>query len=256
MTGTSMIAVALHDVSPETFAECKRIRSWLYARGIERATLLAIPASGGTPFYSRSAGLASWLKEQAAAGDAVAQHGYEHRQHTHARSFVHWLARRQGAGSAEFAGLNAQETATAVARGRQILEEAGIDIRGFVAPAYFYTPNLRRQLAGAFEWWADLLALYTHSDAPLKPRRRLAPAACLGTSTRPKRLLSPPLVNALSRLPSTLLRIDVHPADFNYRRHITTLESVLAAAHTRRAVSYQDVAGRRQRSEPRAATRQ
>src|SRR5881397_558186 len=104
MTGARSIAVALHDVSPETFAECKRIRSWLYARGIERATLLVIPASGGEPFSARSPALAGWLKEQAATGDAIAQHGYEHRQHMRARPLVHWLARRRGAGSAEFAG--------------------------------------------------------------------------------------------------------------------------------------------------------
>lgn len=241
MTGTRAIAVALHDVSPETFLECRRIREWLYSRGIDRATLLAVPASGGEPFYTRCPELATWLKEQAAAGDAIAQHGYEHHQRTRARPLVQWRARLQGAGSAEFAGLDEQETAAAVARGRRILEQVGIDARGFVAPAYFYTPTLRRELAAAFDWWAGLVALYAPSDQGGRPRRWLAPAACLGTSTLPKRLLSPPLVIALRHVPTRLLRVDVHPADFVYHRHVAALEHALASAQSRPAVSYQDV---------------
>jgi predicted deacetylase len=58
---TPKLAVALHDVEPATFATCARIREWLANRGVDRVTLLVIPAAGGHPFYDRSVALQGWL---------------------------------------------------------------------------------------------------------------------------------------------------------------------------------------------------
>jgi predicted deacetylase len=43
------IAVALHDVEPATFERCALIRDWLNDHGIERVTLLVIPARDLAP---------------------------------------------------------------------------------------------------------------------------------------------------------------------------------------------------------------
>jgi hypothetical protein len=73
------IAVSLHDVEPATFERCALIRDWLNDHGVDRVTLLVIPAPDLHPFHDRRPDLAEWLDECSRAGDAVAQHGFQHR---------------------------------------------------------------------------------------------------------------------------------------------------------------------------------
>jgi predicted deacetylase len=236
LTRPGAIAVALHDIEPATFERCALIRDWLADFGIDRATLLVIPAADLHPFHERRPELAWWLEERVRAGDVIAQHGLQHAQLRRARGVRGALARWQGPGSAEFAGLDAHETRRAVRAGRRILALAGLRPRGFVAPAYAYTPSLREELRSGYEWWADLLCVHASrgGDAAV-------PALTLGTSTCVKRALSPALVRAGALLSGPVLRLDLHPADFRHPRHVWALEAVLRRARRRTAVTYDDL---------------
>jgi predicted deacetylase len=230
-----VLAVALHDVEPATLARCREIRRWLARRGVDRLTLLAIPAPRGSPIRARSSDLASWLRERTQAGDRVAQHGFTHHQAHSAGPPRQWLARRQGGGAAEFVGLDAPRTAQALDRGREILLEAGLEPRGFVAPAYAYTRSLRSALPERYDWWADLVAVRTPA------RSRYAPALCLGASSAFKRASSPALVRGLAAVGGPVMRVDVHPADFESRRFRGALERVIGRAGGRAAVRYDEL---------------
>ena len=81
MTGT--IAVAIHDVEPRSYQRVLDIRAWLFEHGIDRVTLLVIPASELHPIGARAPALVEWLHQRAASGDAVAQHGLAHRPTGH-----------------------------------------------------------------------------------------------------------------------------------------------------------------------------
>ena len=74
------IAVALHDVEPATFERCALIRDWLDDHGIDRVTLLVIPAPDLHPLSTRAPGIVEWLDERRCLGDAIAQHGFQHEQ--------------------------------------------------------------------------------------------------------------------------------------------------------------------------------
>jgi predicted deacetylase len=224
------IAVAIHDVEPATFERCALIRDWLDDHGIERATLLVIPAPDLHPFTDRRPDMAIWLAECAARGDAIAQHGFQHRRSAGAP--------RRANPAAEFIGLDAEETRRAVDAGRRVLRLAGIAPHGFVAPAYAYTDALRDTLARSFDWWASLVRV--HAPA----RSTLAPALTLGSSSALKRLTSPWLVRAGSLAAGDLLRLDLHPADLDHPRHIGAVEGVLKRARrrAREAVTYDDLA--------------
>jgi predicted deacetylase len=221
VTGTAgrdgrRIAVAIHDVEPATFERCALIRDWLADHGIDRATLLVIPAPDLHPFFQRRPDLAAWLLDCRDRGDAVAQHGFQHR--------------RAGAprrGGAEFAGLDPEATRASIAAGRRVLTLAGVEPRGFVAPAYAYTPALRRELAGGFDWWATLLRLVGRDRAALSPALSLR--------------RSPLAVRAGAFAAGRLLRLDLHPADFDHPRHVLAVESVLRGAGRRAAVTYDDL---------------
>jgi predicted deacetylase len=88
-----MIAVSLHDVEPATFERCALIRDWLDDHGVDRVTLLVIPAPDLHPFHDRRPELAEWLDERAHRGDAIAQHGFQHRQLRRASPARQLLAR-------------------------------------------------------------------------------------------------------------------------------------------------------------------
>jgi predicted deacetylase len=228
MTRAGSIAVALHDVEPATFERCALIRDWLDDHGIERVTLLVIPAPDLHPFNDRRPEMVQWLAECAERGDAIAQHGFQHRASA--------SAPRRSDPEAEFLGLDGDETRRAVEAGRRVLRLAGVLPRGFVAPAYAYTDALRETLAASFDWWASLSRIYEPA------RSTLAPA--LGSSSAVKRLASPWLVRAGALAAGDLLRLDLHPADLDHPRHIGAVEVVLQRAHrrVRHAVTYDDLA--------------
>lgn len=233
---TGMLAVALHDVEPRSFERAKAIRKWLTERGVQRVTLLVIPAADLHPIGPRAPDLAAWLRGRVARGDTVAQHGLVH----NATAVAPWprsvIASWQGGSAAEFPGLGPEDTARRVHTGRLLLREIELDPRGFVAPGYAYTRALRAVLAQRYEWFADTRCIRTGSHGKLPSR-----ALCLGSSTALKRKLSPQLVRAAARAPGAVMRIDVHPADFDLPSHVSTLESLLARAGARAVVTYDEL---------------
>lgn len=226
--GARTIAVALHDVEPATFELCASTRGWLEDRGVDRVTLLVIPARDLHPIGERSPEMANWLAERRRLGDSIAQHGFQHEQLRRPnwphRPRVPTHTRR----AAEFAGLDDQETRRAVEAGWRLMKLAGIEPDGFVAPAYVYTPALRRMLSARFRWWASLLALHGATD---QPWRQLAPA------------WSPSSVRAGRLLGGGTLRLDLRPAFLKQPHQMLVLERVLArAARDRCAVTYDELA--------------
>jgi predicted deacetylase len=244
------LAVALHGIEPATFERCAVIRDWLDDHGVDRVTLLVIPARDLHPVGERSPEMIEWLCERRSAGDSIAQHGFQHvRPRTHG-SARRLLACAHGQRGGEFVGLDGEETRRAVHAGWRVLKLAGIEPDGFVAPAYAYTSALRQELTLRFRWWAGLLRV--HRTLPgLDPRAReqsdagqLAPAWSLAASGPISRVCSPSLVRAGALLPTSTLRLDLHPADLRHTRHMLALEWVLARTASRRtAITYRELAG-------------
>ena len=231
------LAVAMHDVEPRSFERCREIRAWLSDRDVGAVTLLVIPAADLHPIGARSPALSAWLRTRVAGGDAVAQHGLAHRATAAARFPRSVIAGWQGGLAAEFPGLDAEDTAARVGTGLRVLREIELDPRGFVAPGYAYTPALRAMLSERFEWFADIRSVWTRAR-PLQ-----APALCLGASTPLKRALSPAVVRAAARSCGELMRVDIHPADFELPGHVATLDRLLARGRGRQVVTYDQLVG-------------
>ena len=228
-----VLVVAVHDVEPRTLERCRTIRDWLAERGIDRVTLLAVPDVDGQPLEPDGP-CAQWLRLRVQEGDAIAQHGLRHRRRRRAGTVRDWVADRQGGDAAEFVGMSDRETEHAVDFGRALLRNAGVPPRGFVAPAYAYTRALRRTLERRFAWYGGLLAIHT-----TRPRR--AAALGLGTSTAFKRRTSPAVMRLGARLPQRVLRVDVHPVDFELTTHVAALDAVLQRHRHRHAMTYDDL---------------
>jgi predicted deacetylase len=237
------IAVALHDIEPATFERCALIRDWLDDHGIERVTLLVIPARDLHPLGERSPEMASWLEERHRRGDSIAQHGFQHARPRRAALSRQTLAHARSRRSAEFVGLDRDETRRAVDAGWRVLKLAGIEPDGFVAPAYAYTPALRQVLPAKFRWWASLLRLHDNLAVPGGgPRQLLAPAWGMGTESPLRRALSPSLIGAGSLLGGNTIRLDLHPSDLQHPRYMMALERALSRAeHRRESITYNEL---------------
>jgi predicted deacetylase len=215
------------------------IRDWLDDHGVEKVTLLVIPARDLHPLGERSPEVASWLADRRSRGDSIAQHGFQHGPPT--RGLARRALSRWGASGAEFARLDQDETRRAVSAGWRVLKLAGIEPDGFVAPSYAYTEPLRRLLASKFRWWAGMWRVYGPLTAP-RTRTPLAPALGLGTDGPLQRAFSPLLIRAGGLLCGELLRVDLYPSDLEHPRQIMALERLLARdGRRRRAVTYEEV---------------
>jgi predicted deacetylase len=248
------IAVALHGIEPATFERCALIRDWLDDHGVDRVTMLVIPARDLHPVGERSPEMVRWLSERRSRGDSIAQHGFRHTRLRPGASPRQLLARAQGHQAGEFVGLDDHETRRAVHAGWRVLKLAGIEPDGFVAPAYAYTAALRQTLAPRFRWWAGLLQVHRALSELTRGGRgrseicQLAPAWSFASSSPISRILSPPLVRAGSLLPTNTLRLDLHPSDLQHPRHMLALEWVLKrVGSSRTAVTYRELAGEAER---------
>jgi len=250
------IAVSLHDIEPATFERCALIRDWLDDHGVDRVTLLVIPARDLHPLGERSPELRDWLIDRRAAGDELAQHGLQHERLVRSTILQRGaLARKDRKRAAEFVGMTGEEARRAVDSGWRLLKLAGLEPKGFIAPGYAYPRALRLSLPGRFRWWADRLRLYAGLPAPagslvplaLSPRRServLSPAWGVSSEDHLRGAVSAFLIRAGSLLGAHTLRLEVHPADLDHPRHMLALEWVLRrAGHRREAITYEDLLG-------------
>jgi predicted deacetylase len=239
------IAVAVHGIEPASFERCALIRDWLDDHGVDRVTLLVIPARDLHPVGERSPEMVEWLCERRRRGDSIAQHGFQHLPPHRGSSPRQLIARAQGHRPGEFIGLDDEETRRAVHAGWRLLKLAGIEPDGFVAPSYAYTSALRRTLTLRFRWWAGLLRVHAAQTAPgAVVQNTLAPAFSFAAAGPVGRAFSPPLLRAGALLPTPTLRVDLHPNDLRHPRHMMALEWVLGRnGSTRTAVTYEDLAG-------------
>jgi len=254
------IAVALHDIEPATFERCAMMRDWLDDHGVDRVTLLVVPARDLHPLGERSPEMIEWLAERRRAGDSIAQHGFQRDRLRRPAWTQRVRAPAMGHGrGAEFVGLDGPETRRAVEAGWRVLKLAGVEPDGFVAPAYAYTRALRTTLAAEdalggvrFRWWAGLLRLHSalaggaeddgSGRAGAESHRLLAPAWDVGSEGALRRVLSPSLIRAGSLLQGRTLRLDLHPADLERPRHMLALERVLSRSGRRRtAITYDEL---------------
>lgn len=242
-TRPARIAVALHDIEPATFERCALIRDWLDDHGVERITLLVIPARDLHPLDERCPEMVGWLNERRLAGDSIAQHGFQHEQLRRGPLARQSLMQARSGRAAEFVGLDDEETRRSLNAGWRVLKLAGIEPDGFVAPGYAYTPALRRALPRKFRWWASLLHLHRARILEHEARTQwLAPAWGMGTDSRLRRALSPSLIRTGSLVCGGTLRLDLHPADLQHPRHMMALEWVLGrGARRRQAITFEEL---------------
>jgi predicted deacetylase len=191
----------------------------LSAIGVRRRSLLVIPNLRGEESLDRHDDFCHWLRHRQREGDELVLHGYEHigvgRPRNAAERFQNrWFTQGEG----EFLSLEYAEAFDRIARGKALMDRAGLDAVGFVAPAWLindaglraartlgfqYTNSYLtvRDLPGERTHWAPSLVFgpgHLNEDLGIALQRRLSPL--LGRSAVVRIVLHPPCLDCQARL--------------------------------------------------------
>ena len=147
--------VSIHDVSPAFTQEVEDALAMCHAVGVKPA-LLVVPNFHGTWELGRYPKFEARLRELQAQGHEIFLHGFFHKagmpsgasegRPSPARRF--FAQKVVSAGEAEFADIGWSEGDRRMDEGEAVLRRAGLDIDGFVAPAWSmasWVPTMLRE---------------------------------------------------------------------------------------------------------------
>lgn len=229
------LTVSFHDLTPARRALCADWLADMAACGVDRVSLLVVPADGGGPRFDADTHFVAWLREQVARGHELCLHGWTHREAQAPRgAWACLVARHYTAGEGEFYRLPLTEAARRLAAGLAAFQTAGLPVTGFVPPAWLCGDEARAAARAAgldyLVTWNGLLSL---ADG----RPIAAPVLTYSARARWRRIVSRLWVAIWSDLHAgaSRLRVAVHPGDLAHpalRAHQNALIARLARSRT------------------------
>ncbi len=210
------VAIAIHDVSPATWPECRELVAMLDDAGAAPISLLVIPHYHYRAQVLRDRAFVQALDARLARGDELVLHGYFHVDDAlPPRTLDAWFARRMLTRSeGEFAALDQHAAAWRIASGVEMFRILGWPLGGFVPPAWLMSAGARAALAQC-EHRFDYVTI--RSGIFHLPEWRFERTANLWYSpgTALRRAISMSAIRAELRRAQTtpLLRISLHPQD-------------------------------------------
>jgi len=139
------LVVSVHDVAPGSALASQAWFRELDRRGI-RSSLLVVPGPWRGGALASEPAFAGLLRERAAHGDEIVQHGW---QHCVGADRAGWRAVTEKAlarGAGEFAAISEPAAALRLRAGRKVLDELGLTTTGFTAPGWLHSPGTLRAL--------------------------------------------------------------------------------------------------------------
>lgn len=234
------VHVSIHDVSPAFEREVDVALDMAHALGIKPA-LLVVPDFHGRAALLESPRYVEKLRALQREGHEIYLHGYYHRarpfqEHAAATGDTGVRARLRHAfaqrvvsgGEAEMSDVSRTEAVERLERGERVLEDAGLTIEGYVAPAWSL-PSWGLELLGArgYRFTEDHVRVY---DPAAKTSR--ASLVLNYASRSPSRLLSTVAYCRVARPAARLVpgRVALHPADMRFALLRSEARSLLAWA--------------------------
>jgi uncharacterized protein len=236
------LLLSLHDVTPRHQSRLERAEELFAALGVPRVTYLLVPRFHGRWAIDEDREFIAWCRRPRAFHIDWCLHGFTHDERTvrpSPASPADWIKRRLLTdGEGEFLALDEADAGQRIDAGaRRFTACIGVPPRGFVAPAWLFNRGLIPALrARRFAWTEDRRAVYrlTPSTAPDTIE---APVITWATRTAARRWLS---VRLAARRPARpLIRIAVHPHDFDHPGVVESVQRTIAAAlQDRAAIDY------------------
>jgi uncharacterized protein len=214
------VHVSIHDVSPAWEREVDVALEHCHEHGV-RPALLVVPDFHGRAKLSDHPAYCEKLRALQATGHEVYLHGYYHR----AEGGSFFRQKVVSAGEAEFAAVSEDEAKRRLDEGEQMLRDAGLAIRGFVAPAWSMPKWVLAMLGErGYGFTEDHVRIYD----PAKKTSRASLVLNFASRT-PGRLFSSAAWCRIARPARRFVpaRIAIHPADMRFALLRSETESLL-----------------------------
>lgn len=240
------ILVSLHDVTPAHQPRLDHAERLLAEAGVRRVAYLLVPDHHRQHPIANNHTFAAWCARPRPFRVDWVLHGYTHLDEGQAtplhRNPLAWMKRALlTGGEGEFLTLSAADQRARLTWGRAAAESIGIHATSFVAPAWLYNDALRPALAATgFRYTEDHWQVIDIASNTA----RTCPVITWATRTPLRRrgslVVCPLLLKRWRHAP--LLRIALHPHDFDYADTVQSITRVLSAALAHRAcVGYDDI---------------
>jgi len=140
------LAVSVHDVSPLTRDAVEMMLCDLAEVGVGVTSLLVVPDHHHRADIDKDPDFLAWLREKEAAGHEIVLHGFYHRREaTAGRGWATKIVTEHyTAGEGEFYDLDYEEARERMQEGREKLTGAGLEVVGFIAPAWLLGDEAER----------------------------------------------------------------------------------------------------------------
>lgn len=239
------LCVSVHDVSPATWPDCRRVIAAVQEVAPLPLTLLVVPYWHRMP-QPASAQYYAELSAMHAAGHELALHGYVHLdegprpRHLIERFRRRVLTRSEG----EFSALDLSEARQRFQAGVEWFRSRSWPLAGFVAPAWMMNPAAREALRTMpFSYMTE------YGGLALLPQFQRLHAPALVYSSRIRSadavMRSAMTLLAASQAQAPLLRVALHPADVRRPANLRHAQRIIAhALHEREALTKAQLAGR------------
>ena len=236
------LVISIHDVSPLTREVSAKMIGELRTLGVAHISLLVIPDHHHHAPFLHDPGFCSWLNEQHGAGHEIVIHGYFHqrppRAHDSPRTKI--VTRFYTAGEGEFYDLDERAAGDLLKKARYEFAQLGLHPSGFIAPAWLLSGDAERVLPKFGIEYTTRLA--TVSD--LKTRAVYRSQSLVWSVRSAWRRMVSLRWNALlyERLrPNALLRVGIHPPDFEHPKIWAQTRTLISRALVERTpITYHD----------------
>lgn len=241
------LLLSVHDVTPHHFERLKTIHAFLQDLGVgNRYALLVVPDFWHQWPLEHHRNFAHWIRARAAEGVEIILHGFTHRDDSiYQSSFKDWKARTLTAREGEFYELSSEDATERLKRGTMILRTTfGVDVQGFIAPAWLYSQGALAALQNlGFRFAEDHWHVWSPANSTTMCRGPVVNYASRSENRIRSSLFWSKLANWLLR-PLPVLRLAIHPNDLDSPRLVEEIKrTVCRQQQHRRLCQYAELAG-------------
>ena len=211
------LVVSLHDVAPSTQPIADRIIFELTQKGIRHCSLLVVPDYHRQGASMQNRQFVVWLRNLEATGHEIVIHGYFHERSQRAREtfFEKFVTRIYTQGEGEFYDLGYDEALRRIKTARDDFHSAGLNPRGFVAPAWLLSSGAERAARDAeMEYTTRLRTVRDLRSGETFPVRSLVYSVRNGWRRATSLAWNATLSRVLRDDP--LVRLSIHPPDLSH----------------------------------------
>jgi uncharacterized protein len=211
------LVVSIHDIAPETRGAVEEILAQLGRKGVRVSSLLVVPHYHHRKSISDDPDFLKWLRALEEDGHEIVIHGYFHRRpRTPTESLgQRFITRIYTQDEGEFFDLPYDDALERIRKAHEIFTTAGLQPRGFIAPAWLLSPQGEKAARDAgMEYTTRLRTVLDLRSGQSFPARSLV----YSVRNRWRRSVSLAWNRALFQTMTDhqLLRLSIHPPDYRF----------------------------------------